>query len=130
MIESIAVSMRRLVWMLSIPSFVLSTLGCIFGYIIYVETADVKAINNKIEVVVAKTNMVSGAIMSRSNLGLCTYSRFKLKDMNYISRDEYRVLLGHRVLNSVGYGDPIEWQNTSIIITNDVSLQGDVSVAN
>ncbi len=123
MIESIAVSMRRLLWMLAIPSIVLSILGCILGYVLYAEMANVKSTENYniIEVVVAKTNMVSGAIMSRNNLGTCIYSRSKLKDMNYVSQGEYKVLLGHRVLTSVGYGDPIVWENTSIIITNDVS---------
>jgi hypothetical protein len=120
---SIATSFRRLVLILSVPSGVFSLfLVFIMAFMIYAER-DVRHTSDKVEIVVAKTNLVAGAVMSRDNLGTGTFRSSSLKTQDYVAVKDAKVILGHQLTKPVGFGEPITWHNTDIVITNKTHPQ-------
>jgi hypothetical protein len=121
-LESIASSLRKQSWILCVQSGALTILAIflilVFSFGIYGQKrADEEA--RTVEVVVANTNLVSGALLARNNLGAMTMKRSKLKTKDYVDPSDAHVLFGHRLLKAVDYKEIITWANTDIVNTNE-----------
>ena len=124
-IASIAESLRKIAFAVVLSS---SLLSAFLVYVMIEHCFEIKNNNReypvKIEVVVARTNLVAGTILTRDNIG----SKRQREDHvgnDYVDPVDGRVLIGHRILKDVAYGEPITWHNTDIVITNTILQPGD-----
>jgi SAF domain len=121
---SIASSFRKLIVILAIPSIVFSVfLVFMMGFMIY-GARSVEESNEgsrTVEVVVAKTNLVAGAVLGYDNLGVKRFTQSKLQTRDYVIEDHGYLLIGHRINKPLEIKEPITWHNTDIVITNKVS---------
>ncbi len=123
---SIAASFRKLILILAVPSIVFSVfLIFMMGYIIYIERRSDQSNEElrTVEVVVAKTNLVAGAVLGYDNLGVKRFTQSKLQTRDYVIEDHGYILIGHRINKPLEIKEPITWHNTDIVITNAVSPQ-------
>lgn len=123
---SIATSFRKLILILAIPSIVFSTfLIFLMGFIIYTyHFADQSYEGSRtVEVVVAKTNIVAGAVLGYDNLGVKRFTQSRLQTKDYVIEDHGYILVGHRIKKPLEINDPLTWHNTDIVLTNKVSRQ-------
>ena len=123
---SIASSLRKLILILAIPSIVFSVfLIFMMGFMIYSSRSydQAKEDSRTIEVVVAKTNLVAGAVLGYDNLGLKRFTQSKLQTKDYIIEDHAYVVIGYRLKKPLEINEPLTWHNTDIVITNAVKHQ-------
>jgi DNA-directed RNA polymerase subunit RPC12/RpoP len=123
-LESIASTFRKLVLILSVPCGVFS-LFLVFIMIFIIYSERIANNENRVEVVVANTNLVTGVEMSRANLGSKKFRSSYMKTQDYVAVKDAKVVFGHRILAPVGFGEPITWHNTDIVVTNIVPQPGD-----
>ena len=123
---SIASSLRKLILILAVPSIVFSIfLIFLMGFIIYTyHFADQSYEGSRtVEVVVAKTNIVAGAVLGYDNLGVKRFTQSSLQTKDYIIEDHAYVVIGYRIKKPLEINEPLTWHNTDIVITNKVSRQ-------
>jgi|GEM_PF-6317814 len=121
---SIASSLRKLILILAVPSIVFSVfLVFLMGFMIYGlrSTEQSDEASRTVEVVVAKTNIVAGAVLGYDNLGVKRFTLSRLQTKDYIIEDHGYVLVGHRIKKPLEINEPLTWHNTDIVITNKVS---------
>jgi SAF domain len=120
---SIATSLRKLILILAVPSIVFSVfLIFLMGFIIYTYRSAEQSYEDSrtVEVVVAKTNIVAGAVLGYDNLGVKRFTQSKLQTKDYIIEDHAYVVMGYRVKKPLEINEPLTWHNTDIVITNKV----------
>jgi hypothetical protein len=121
---SIATSFRKLILILAVPSIVFSIfLIFLMGFIIYTyHFADQSYEGSRtVEVVVAKTNIVAGAVLGYDNLGVKRFTQSRLQTKDYVIEDHGYILVGHRIKKPLEINDPLTWHNTDIVLTNKLS---------
>jgi hypothetical protein len=120
---SIATSFRKLIIILAIPSIVFSVfLVFMMGFMLYgLRSVDESyEASRTVEVVVAKTNLVAGAVLGYENLGVKRFTQSKLQTKDYIIEDHAYVVMGYRVKKPLEINEPLTWHNTDIVNTNKV----------
>jgi Flp pilus assembly protein CpaB len=92
------------------------------GFIIYTYRSAEQSYEGSrtVEVVVAKTNLVAGAVLGYDNLGVKRFTQSKLQTKDYVIEDHGFVLIGHRINKPLEINEPLTWHNTDIVITNKV----------
>jgi hypothetical protein len=121
---SIDASLRKLILILAVPSIVFSVfLIFIMGFIIYRSRSAGQSYENSrtVEIVVAKTNIVAGAVLGYDNLGVKRFTQSSLQTKDYIIEDHAYVVIGYRIKKPLEFNEPLTWHNTDIVITNKVS---------
>ncbi len=128
-LNSIASSLRKLVWFVAIPSILFSIFVIlVVAYAVKIEIDNAKfgeTYEEKIEIVVAKTNLVAGTVLEWKNIGGMSIPKSELDENHHILAKDYFVILGHRLQKDIEYGNPISWYDTDIVITNKTSQQPD-----
>ena len=74
-------------------------------------------------VVVATTNLLTGAVLTTNNLASKRFPDSDLKTDDWVSPIDADILLGHRILKPINRSQVVEWHNTDIVITNHGSPQ-------
>ena len=123
---SIASSLRKLILILAVPSIVFSVfLVFMMGFMIYGSRSVEQSYeaSRTVEVVVAKTNIVAGAVLGYDNLGVKRFTQSRLQTKDYIIEDHAYVVIGHRLRKPIEMNEPLTWHNTDIVFTNKVSRQ-------
>ena len=115
-IESIALSLKVLLWIVGVPAVLFSGLVVWMVWDVFGDMGE-----PRYTVVVAKTNLVAGAVLTTNNLASDELTCSELQTNDYVRRRNANILLGHQVLSAVERGELIEWRNTDIVITNRVS---------
>jgi len=121
---SIATSFRKLIIILAIPSIVFSIfLVFLMGFITYTSLRTLESYEDErtVEVVVASTNLIAGAVLGYDNLGVKRFTQSKLQTKDYIIEDHAYVVMGYRIKKPLEINEPLTWHNTDIVITNKVN---------
>ena len=121
-LESIATSVRCLIWIVAVPSVVFSAFLVVMTYMAVDAFLEAEE-SDTTRVVVAKTNLVAGTILTTNNLASKRFLESNLETTDYVCPGDADVLLGHGILDPLEQGEPIEWHNTDIVITNTQSPQ-------
>lgn len=117
-LESITLSLKVLLWVVAIPA-VLATVLLALAVWDCVDDMD----GHSHSVVVAKTDLPGGTMLTTNTLARQSFKCAELKTDDWVARGDAEVLLGHSLLSDVKKGQVIEWHNTDIVITNQGSPQ-------
>jgi len=117
-VESIALSLKIIVWIVAVPAILITIL---LSLEIWSEASYL--VDDTTCVVVAKTDLTVGIMLSTNNLARHRFDDSKLETDDYVCYGDASVLFGHKLIADIKRGEPIEWHSTDIVITNQVNSQ-------
>jgi len=117
-VESIALSLKILLWIAGVPAVLITILLALAIW----DELDSQSEDTTCAVV-AKTDLVAGTTLTTNNLARHRFRDSELATDDYVCRGDAKVLLGHKLITDIKRGEPIKWHSTDIVITNQQSPQ-------